>query len=63
MCELCNREEETVGHLWFQCSYVKTVSDLVFKWAGIGTRKSSVVELLEWFAEDVPVEGKPWCSK
>lgn len=48
-CVVCRADEETIEHLWFQCPYVKTVTDIVLQWLGIGFRGVSITEWLNRF--------------
>lgn len=52
LCELCKNDDETADHLWFQCSYVIVVCDIVLNWIGIRQRKSTIDEWLTWFADE-----------
>ena len=51
-CVLCGEADETEEHLWFQCPYVKEVTEQVLSWTRISHRESSLLGWLEWFGMD-----------
>ena len=52
VCVLCGATDEIEEHMYFQCPYVREVTDLVLRWAHISHRESSLLGWLEWFGRD-----------
>lgn len=47
MHPFCNKEAESVNHIFLQCEFAHTVHSWIFKWLGLGgSRHSSIKEFL-----------------
>ncbi|OIS98987.1 hypothetical protein A4A49_60908, partial [Nicotiana attenuata] len=47
-CELCNKEEESIDHLFFSCPYTSKVWTVLLKWQGIRRKAMQWNEELNW---------------
>ena len=47
-CLLCNEGEETISHLFFECTYSKLCLEEIKLWMGIQCRKLTLELLLRW---------------
>ncbi|XP_019248631.1 PREDICTED: uncharacterized protein LOC109227893 [Nicotiana attenuata] len=47
-CDLCNKEEESIDHLFFSCSYTSQVWTMLLQWQGIYRKALQWNEELNW---------------
>ncbi|XP_019266266.1 PREDICTED: uncharacterized protein LOC109243742 [Nicotiana attenuata] len=51
VCSLCNRSNETVQHLFFECDTTWELWQKILQWQGIVKRKKQWHEEIQWTAE------------
>ena len=61
MCPLCRAGEESVQHLFFQCTFSATVWGHIRAWLGISRAMSTIASALKWIKKEG--WGTSWRSK